>query len=142
MHDTIPILLTALFALLGLWHFYMALLPAGASPGAVPSSDGKPLFAPSRAATIMVGIVLFLFAMLVAATGGLLPLGIPNRVLRFLSVGLALGLFARAIGDFRYVGFLKRYRQSRFAMMDTFVYSPLCLLLSAGVATVAAQNGN
>jgi hypothetical protein len=46
-------------------------------------------------------------------------------------------LLARAIGDFKYLGLFKRVRGSRFATLDTFVYSPLCLLLAAGIATLA-----
>jgi hypothetical protein len=53
----------------------------------------------------------------------------------------ALGLFARAIGEFKYVGFFKRVRGSRFARRDTLLYSPLCLWLAAGVAFVAWQHG-
>ena len=48
----------------------------------------------------------------------------------------------RAIGDFRYVGFFKRVRGSRFARMDTTLYSPLCLALAAGVAAVAFGAGS
>ena len=55
------------------------------------------------------------------------------------SYALALGLLARAIGEFKYVGFFKRVRGSRFATLDTFVFSPLCLLLSAGVAAIAGS---
>ena len=58
----------------------------------------------------------------------------------WMSYGLALGLLARAIGEFRYVGFFKRVRSSRFAELDSLVYSPLCLMLSGGVALVALQN--
>jgi lipopolysaccharide/colanic/teichoic acid biosynthesis glycosyltransferase len=52
-----------------------------------------------------------------------------------------LGLIARAVGEFKYVGFFKRVRDSKFATLDTFVYSPLCLLLAAGVALVAVRKG-
>ncbi len=41
-----------------------------------------------------------------------------------------------AIGDFRLVGFWKRIRDSRFARLDTAVYSPLCLVLAIGSAVV------
>ena len=58
-------------------------------------------------------------------------------VLVWLSYVLAVGLLGRAIGEFRYVGFFKRVRGSRFAKLDTVVYSPLCLLLAVGVALVA-----
>ncbi len=45
---------------------------------------------------------------------------------------------AFAIGlCFRYVGFFKRVRGTRFAEMDTRYYSPLCLTLSVLAFSVA-----
>jgi hypothetical protein len=140
MNNTLPLLVCAVFMLLGLWHFYMAFKPSTNESAAVPSVDGKPLFVPSTASTIAVGIVLFLFAALVAASAGMMSFGLPGYVLRWASYALAFGLLARAIGEFKYLGFFKRIRGSRFAKMDTFFYSPLCLLLSAGVAFVALRN--
>ncbi|MEJ5990042.1 DUF3995 domain-containing protein [Ramlibacter sp. PS3R-8] len=137
----LALVVCAVFGGLALWHFRMAFLPMRGASGAVPSVDGKPLFVPSRRATVAVGVALVLFAGLVAATSGLVPLGLPPSVLAWLSYGLAAGLLARAMGEFRYVGFFKRVRDSRFARLDTWVYSPLCLLLAAGVAIVARQNG-
>jgi hypothetical protein len=67
---------------------------------------------------------------------------VPLDVLSWLSYALALGLAARAVGEFKYVGFFKRVRGSRFATLDTWIYSPLCLLLAAGVAYVAWRNGH
>jgi hypothetical protein len=141
MHSVVPALVCAVFVLLALWHVRMAFAKATSQGGAVPSVDGKPLFVPSRRATLLVALVLLLFAVLVAATAGIIPLGLPLAVLSWLSYALALGLLARAVGEFRYVGFFKRVRGSRFAFLDTLVYSPLCLLLSAGVAQVASRNG-
>ena len=48
------------------------------------------------------------------------------------------GAPARAIGDRRYVGFLKRSRDSAFARRDTYLYSPLCTLLAVAGAVAAA----
>lgn len=132
--------LAAVFVLLACWHVGMAAAPSPGM-GAVPSVDGKPLFTPSRAATVGVAIVLLLFAALVAAAGGLLKTGISARLLTGLCYALAAGLLARAIGDFKYLGLFKRVRGSRFATLDTFVYSPLCLLLAAGVALLAHRTG-
>ncbi len=129
------------FIALALWHFHMALLPSSAATDAVPSVGGKPLFVPSRTATAAVGLVLVLFAVLVAATARILPIDLPPAVFSWASYALALGLLARAVGEFKYVGFFKRIRGSRFATLDTFVYSPLCLLLAVGVALVAVHNG-
>ncbi len=129
------------FVVLALWHFRMALLPGTGVSGAVPSVAGKPLFVPSTRATVAIGVVLLLFACLVAATGGLIHIGVPAWILTWSSFALALGLLARAVGEFKYVGFFKQVRGSRFARLDTLLYSPLCLLLAVGVAVVARHNG-
>ncbi|MES2017381.1 MAG: DUF3995 domain-containing protein [Pseudomonadota bacterium] len=129
--------LWAAFAVLAAWHFVMAAMPAQGSSGAVPSVNGKALFKPSRMATVGVGVLLLLFAALVAATAGILATGIAPGVLAGLSYALAAGLLARAIGDFKYVGLFKRVRGSKFATLDSWLYSPLCLALSAAVASVA-----
>jgi hypothetical protein len=125
------------FVVLALWHFRMAFFPRTGESAAVPSVDGKPLFVPSRTATLLVGLALLGCAALVGATAGLPGTGVPHKWLSWISYALALGLTARAIGDFRYVGLFKQVRGSPFARMDTRFYSPLCLLLAAGVSVVA-----
>ena len=141
MNRALPALLSVVFLMLAVWHFYMAWAPATGASGAVPSVDGKPLFVPSTRATVAVGVVLLMCAVLVAAAGGVLLLDVPVVALRWLSFALALGLLARAVGDFRYVGFFKRERGSRFASFDSLMYSPLCLLLAVGVFVVGLQSG-
>ena len=141
MNTTLGLSITFVFVALALLHFGMALSPARSISGSVPSESGQPLFAPSTQATLVVGVVLLVFAALVAATSGLVEVWLPVRVLSWSSYALALGLLARAVGDFKYVGFFKRVRDSRFARLDTVLYSPLCLLLAVGVALVARQRG-
>ena len=141
MNTLLARIVCSVFVVLALWHFGMACLPPSGQGGAVPSAEGKPLFVPSRKATVAVGIVLLLFAGLVAATAGIFPLGLPPVALSWLSYALAVGLLARAVGEFKYVGFFKRVRGSKFAKLDSLVYSPLCLLLAIGVAVVALHNG-
>lgn len=132
-----------IFAVLAVWHFYLAFVPsASGHSGAVPSAEGKPLFVPTRRATAAVGVVVLLFAALVLATAGTISLGVPQSALSWLSYALALGLVGRAMGEFRYVGFFKRVRDTKFAWLDTYVYSPLCLLLAVGVTLVALQHGS
>ena len=141
MNTVLALIVGLAFVALALWHFGMALSPGGSSSGAVPSESGKPLFLPSTKATVAVGFVLLLLGFLVAATAGLIEVGLSPQVLSWLSYALALGLLARAVGEFKYVGFFKRVRGSRFACLDTLVYSPLCLLLAVGVALVARRHG-
>jgi len=138
---SVAIVVCLVFVAIAIWHFVVATQIPSAVSVAVPSVDGRPLFVPSRSATVAVGVVLCLFAGLVAATAGIVPVGLPAVALSWLSYALALGLLARAIGEFRYVGFFKRVRGSKFARLDTYVYSPLCMLLALGVALVALRNG-
>jgi len=137
MINAIAVVACTIFIVLGMWHFYMAFAGHSGESAAVPSRDGKPTFVPSRRATISVGIVLLLFAVLVACTSGILSSGLPARLLIWMSYALAVGLLARAVGDLNYVGFFKRVRGTKFARMDSLLYSPLCLALAAGVAIVA-----
>jgi hypothetical protein len=140
MKVVLPILVCFIFMVLALWHVRMAFGPMVSESGAVPSIDGKPLFVPSRRSTLLVAFALVGFAAAVAGAAGLVPLGVPLRWLSWACYLLALGLLARAIGEFKYVGFFKRVRGSKFARLDTLVYSPLCLFLAAGVAVVASGN--
>lgn len=141
MYTVVAIIVSLSFVALALWHFRMALSSGEGMSGAVPSESGKPLFVPSVRATLAVGLVLLVFACLVAASAGLVQVGLSERVLSWLCYALALGLLARAVGEFKYVGFFKRVRGSRFARLDTLLYSPLCLLLAVGVAFIAGRHG-
>ena len=141
MSSAVALIVCATFAFIAGWHFKMAFFGVPGERNAVPSVDGKPLFEPSKTATVAVGVVLLLFAALVAATAGLVATGIPHYLLAWACYALALGLLARAIGEFKYVGFFKKVRGSKFARMDTILYSPVCLLLSAGVAAVGLSAG-
>ena len=140
MNSALAIFICAVFVVLAGWHFHMAFSNFQGESIAVPSENGKPLLVPTAAITFAVGLVLLLLGVLVASTAGLVSFGLPVWLLTSLSSMLALGLLARAIGEFRYVGFFKKVRGSRFAKMDSLIYSPLCLLLSLGIAVVAYQN--
>lgn len=114
-----------MFALLGLLHFYWAVRGASGNSAAIPEIDGVPAFKPTRAATAAVGVVLLGTAAIVLMQ------------VKLLLAGAAAVLLLRAIGDFRLVGFFKRVRGSRFARLDTLLYSPLCLALGAALAVLA-----
>lgn len=128
----------ATFLCLSLVHFYWAFGGRIGVAAAIPERDGKPAFQPSTLATLAVAVGLALCAVVVAHAAGL-SLPFPRSVSVWLTRALAVVLFLRAIGDFRLVGFLKRVRGTRFARLDTAVYSPLCLALAIGrwLASVA-----
>ncbi len=129
-------LLIAVFAGLSLVHVYWLVGGRAGLLAAIPEVDGTPVFQPSTLSTFVVAIGLALCAVVIAATAGILRLPLSHTVLSWLTRALAVVLLVRAIGDFRLVGFFKRIHHSRFAHLDTVVYSPLCLALAIGSAIV------
>ena len=118
-------------------HVYWA---AGGRAGgaAVPSRPGGgALFVPSVGSTLAVAAALSVATWIVAVSGGLAP-RIGPRIAYSVGVwGLGLVLAARAIGDFRYVGFFKRVRGTPFARLDDLVYTPLVALLALATLWLA-----
>ena len=87
--------------------------------------------------TLLVALGLLLMAGMILWRAGEIRLSLPFDIARY-SVPLMAALFlARAIGDFRYVGWSKRVRGTRFARLDDMFYAPLCLTLAICCAIVA-----
>jgi hypothetical protein len=86
---------------------------------------------------MLVAAALLVIALLVCLRVGWWLPQVDHRGLQWLISAIALLLFARAIGDSELVGFFKEVKGSRFARLDTWVYSPLCVVLGAGLLAVA-----
>ncbi len=140
---------TATFTLLGLVHVYWALggrlgLHAALPQLPVPpgwQQHGEPqmvnAFDPRRGTTLAVAAVLISVGAAVGLRGGLFTAPVQHAALQVVLAAVALVMFARAVGDFRLVGFFKRVKGSAFARLDTWVYSPLCVVLGLGVGWTA-----
>lgn len=120
----------AIFIFLSVLHVYWAIGGKWGTKAVIPADgNGRPVFKPSGVGTVLVAILLFLFAVLDLAY---IDTSLP--ALKYLPQGvLMVGILflVRSIGDFRYIGFFKRHRRSAFARMDYIFYSPLCLVISA-----------
>jgi hypothetical protein len=137
MPRLIALVVIASFALLALIHAYWALGGRAGSNAAVPEVDQRPAFVPSASGTFTVAVGLAACAALVAASAGFIISAIPSPWITWLAYALAVALLARAVGDFRMVGFFKRIRGTRFSRLDSAVYAPLCLALAVAVFYVA-----
>lgn len=119
-----------IMASLSVLHFFWA---AGGQWGiaqSVPTDNaGRRVMQPGILACIAVGTGLlgFSFYYLSKAIGrsSAEHVGISHWVIWV----LAFLFTARAIGDFRYVGFFKTIKNTAFAAMDSRWYAPLCLYL-------------
>ena len=136
--------LVTVFAAIGLMHVYWALGGQWAAVAAVPQvpEEGlvatlRPAFKPSGWITLVVAVVLLAIAALVCLRVGWGVAPVHHKALQWVISVIALLMFARAIGDSHLVGFFKEVKGSRFARLDTWVYSPLCAVLGAGLLAVA-----
>ena len=118
-------------------HIYWALGGRRGHDAAIPSEDGKPMLRPGKLATLLVAALLLGAAILLLGGGDVIALPLPAAWETAACWGLALVFAARAVGDFRYVGFFKRVRDTRFARLDSVFYSPLCVLLGLAAAVAA-----
>jgi hypothetical protein len=129
--------LAVILAGLSLLHAYWALGGRWANAFTVPTISGRRMFDPSPLATWVVSGLLGIGVTLVIGkaswtTRGPLPLVFEVGVW-----GLSLVFLLRAVGNLRSFGFFKTIKSTPFAQWDTWLYSPLCLLLALLAAGLA-----
>ena len=121
------------------FHFYWGFGgQIGASVSIPQREDGARLLEPGPLAAHAVGLILTGAALFVLATPRLstsFPLLAPWA--RAGVVVLGLICLARGLSWHKYVGLFKSVRQTRFAWYDTWVYSPLCVILGLGLLALA-----
>lgn len=130
MNKILGLLLVLVFASISLLHLYWA---AGGSFGkavAIPSVGGTRSFNPSPLATVLVAIAFLVAILVIIGQLGLLGDAIPRWIFRWATLGISLIFLLRAIGEFKLVGFFKRASDTPFAYWDTWLFSPLCLLIA------------
>ncbi|RBJ86104.1 DUF3995 domain-containing protein [Pseudomonas sp. MWU12-2534b] len=135
--------MSATFLFISLIHLYWAAGGKLGSDAVIPQVPGpapgqsQPAFHSPALATLLVAVGLLLVAMLVCLRVGLYLPSVTHPSLQWVISAIALLMFARAIGDSELVGFFKQVRDSKFARLDTLFYSPLCVVLGAGLLVLA-----
>lgn len=126
---------SVIFLFLVLVHLYWVCNGQVGIAATIPTKlNGKRVFTPSRFGTFVVAAGLFMFAVTNLIFGGMIESPIGLSYINYAMWGIAGIFLIRFIGDFKYVGITKRFRQSVFAQKDTFFYSPLCFLLAVSHA--------
>lgn len=138
MDMILPLVLSLIFIGLGLIHFNWALGGKFGFEKALPTTEtGERVMNPTKLASGIVGTALIAFGLFYVLRPALTSLDLPHWVLNYGGWAIPAIFLLRAIGDFKYIGFFKRIRQTGFGRLDTAFYSPLCLLI--GVVGVIVQ---
>ncbi|MFB9080026.1 DUF3995 domain-containing protein [Flavobacterium procerum] len=131
MATIIAILLFLLFLFLSLIHFYWAFGGKWGTEGVYPTPDVQtPPRNPGIIATLIVAIGLFGFGIFYLIKVKIVSIGIPFWLEKY-GLWILMTLFAvRAIGDFKYLGFFKKIKNTKFGKNDTHYFAPLCFVVS------------
>lgn len=136
----IAVILCLILAYAAVFHFYWGLggkLGIGVSLPQL--ENGQSAFEHTAMGACLVGLVLAGLIVIVLAFSGFLALPISLSYLHN-GIGLFAVLFTmRALSWSKYVGFFKAIRSTRFAKYDSWLYSPLSLLLGVGLALLAKK---
>ena len=114
-------------SLVGLLHIYWAF---GGKIGVrlvIPEIPGKPALQPPMVLTLLVAMLLFAMS-----TGLWMYVHSPSTITHVISSAIAIIMLARALGDFKYVGFMKTYRVSDFAHYDDLLFTPFVVFIAIG----------
>lgn len=134
MTIAVGLVLAAVMLSLSALHVMWAFGSVRGQSAVIPSRDGVPVMRPGFVSTIAVAVGLALAAYVALGAAGLALWLVPAVPAAIGCAVLALLFAGRAVGEFRYVGFFKKVRGTKFAWWDTRVFSPLCVLLSVGYA--------
>ena len=94
------------------------------------SSSGVKKLNPGMIAGLVIASGLLFFAIIIIGNQGLFDKYISRIYFRYGTLIIAVIFLLRAIGDFKYVGFFKKVKQTKFAINDSKIYSPLCLFIA------------
>jgi hypothetical protein len=135
----IAIALASVLLALSVLHVFWAIRNRFTSSVVIPKVNGRPAFIPSRASSIAVACALAVAAFIALAQGHVVAFHGPAAPLRWAAYAAGLTFTARAIGDFRLVGFFKRIKGTDFARWDYFLFAPLCTLIGASFLYLAQR---
>lgn len=126
----LSIILFLIFTVLGAFHFYWLFGGTWGLKKAIPtkSNEVNTISIP-KLATLIVGLVLVLFGLIYFMKSGLINVQVPDWLTNYGYWFIPSLFILRAIGEFNYVGFFKKIKNTEFAQADSKIFSPLCLTI-------------
>ena len=138
MTSLLSIFLFLIFLFLSAIHFYWAFGGRWAKDAGIPTNESNSkVISPGFLSTVIIALGLLGFGVFVLAERKILSIPIPTPVNKYGLWIIATIFLVRAIGEFRYVGFFKKIKHTRFGRNDTNYYSPLCLVI--GILTIILE---
>lgn len=133
MITIIALILIQIFLFLSALHIYWGLGGQWGNRAVIPTKDDNvKVIMPGIVPTFTVALGLLCFGAIVFLNSfgvNLNPVPGIGMIRKYGLWGIAAIFILRAIGDFNYVGFFKKTKNTNFGRNDTKYYSPLCLII-------------
>jgi len=124
----LSLLLCVVFMVLALIHFNWFLGGEFGFSESLPTKEnGERILNPKKTDNVIVGVGLLVFSLIYLLKSGLIQVNLPNWIILYVGWIISAIFLIRAIGEFKYVGFFKKIRNTKFGRLDTKLFSPLCL---------------
>lgn len=125
----LSIILFLVFTFLGGFHFYWLFGGTYGVKKVIPTkgTDAINTQAIPPVATLIVALVLISFGLMYLLKAELITISLPNWIIDYGLWFIPVIFILRAIGEFNYVGFFKKIKDTEFAQADSRIFSPLCL---------------
>lgn len=131
-------ILFLIFAILSAFHFYWFFGGTWGLDKVIPSkSNSASTLQIPKFATLLVAFGLASFGLLYLLKSELITFQIPHWISSYAYWIIPSIFTLRAIGEFNYVGFFKKVKDTKFGKADSKIFSPLCLLI--GVIGILIQ---
>ncbi len=139
MKTIIVTVLFLIFLFISAIHFYWAFGGKWGSDAVLPTKDDNntKVLNPTILPTLIVAFGLLGFGLFILVMSGLITFNKTHWLSKY-GLWIIASIFTlRAIGDFKYVGFFKKIKQTKFGKNDTKYFSPLCLTI--GILTIILE---
>ncbi len=144
MTTIIAIVLMVIFLTISGVHVYWGFGGQWGNGAVLPTKDDQiKVMMPGIFPTFLVAFGLLGFGIIVILNITELDVEIPTwlNIIRTYGLWVIACIFLlRAIGEFNYVGFFKKYKHTKFGQNDTKYYSPLCLIIAILSIILALAN--
>lgn len=131
-------ILFLIFIVLGTFHFYWFFGGNWGVTAVIPTKKNTSINAQiPKIATLIVAFVLIFFGWVYLLKSGFVYVKNTNCFTPYVYWIIPFIFILRAIGEFNYVGFFKKIRNTEFAKADSKLFSPLCLFI--GIVGILIQ---
>ena len=126
----LSIILCILFFTLGGLHIHWLFGGRFGLEASLPSKEnGEVVLKPKKIDIVLVAVGLLMMGIFYLVKSGIINYSLPSWLIQLIGWTIPAIFLLRAVGEFHYVGFFKKVRNTKFGKLDTAFFSPLCLFI-------------